>query len=299
MQTKNLCLVVVVLCTLASCKNGENKESRNIEVADSTTSKIKTLSGATDKLKDSTRAFIRTADLKFRVKNIINTTYDIENITSQQGGFVTYTNLTSQITQVTNTAISADSSLETTHYLVTNTITLRVPNNKLDTTIKEIARNIEFLDYRIIKAEDVALSIITNNLTQKRATKAEERMTQAIDNKGKKFSESALAEETILKQQEEADNAKIANLTLRDQIAYSTIQLQIYQRETVKREVLSNEKNITAYQPSFGKKILESLLFGWEIVESIIITIVKLWAIILFVVAAYWIYQKLMHKQKK
>src|ERR1700741_3774994 len=37
---------------------------------------------------DGVRKFIKTADLKFRVKSVIRATYDIEDITHQFGGFV-------------------------------------------------------------------------------------------------------------------------------------------------------------------------------------------------------------------
>jgi hypothetical protein len=246
----------------------------------------------------TTRRFIRTADLKFKVKSVIKSTYDIENITNRQGGFVTYTNLTSNINNVTNTAVSADSSLETTYYTVTNSITLRVPNTKLDTTLKEISNNIDYLDYRIIKAEDVALQILSNNLTQKRSAKNEERLTNAIDYRGKKLNETTVAEEILLSKQEQADNAKISNLSLTDQIKFSTINLSIYQRQTIKRELISNDNNIDAYEPSFGTKILEALKFGWDILETFIVFLTKLWGLFLFAILVFFIYKKYGHKLK-
>ena len=155
------------------------------------------------------------------------------------------------------------------------------------------------MDYRIISAEDVALSILSNNLAQKRAAKNEERLTHAIDKNGKKLNETTVAEETLLNKQEQADNAKISNISLKDQINFSTIKLSIYQRETIKREVISNDKNITAYQPGFRENLLESLKFGWEILESIIIFITKFWGLFLFVVVVYFINKKYGYKLKK
>ena len=123
--------------------------------------------------------------------------------------------------------------------------------------------------FRIIKAEDVALQILSNNLTQKRSAKNEERLTNAIDNKGKKLNETTTAEEILLSKQEQADNAKISNLSLTDQIKFSTINLSIYQRQTIKHELISNDKNINEYKPSFGTKLLDALKYGWEISKNI------------------------------
>lgn len=288
---------------LIGCSSGENKEyNRPAVAADSVSTSFISSSAANESHKDSTRKFIRTAELKFKVKNVIRSTYDIEDITNRHGGFVTFTNLTSNITDVNTTQVSADSTLETTYYSVTNTITLRVPNTKLDTTLKEISRNIEYLDFRIIKAEDVALQILSNNLAQKRSSKNEERLTKAIDGKGKKLNETTTAEEILLSKQEQADNAKISNLSLKDQINFSTINLSIYQRQTIKREVISNEKNIDAYEPSFGKQLADSLKYGWEILADFIIFLVKFWGLLLFVLAAfgcYKLYKKYKYKLKK
>ncbi len=249
-------------------------------------------SSAAENRKDTTHKFIRTADLKFKVKSVIHSTYIIEDITKRLDGFVTYTNLVSHIDAVNKIPISADSSLETTFYAVSNLIIIRVPTSLLDTTLKEISKQIDFLDYRIIKADDVALQLVSNNLTQKRTAKNEDRLTNAIDNKGKKLKETTAAEELLLSKQEQSDNAKISNLYLQDQLAFSTIHLNIYQRQTIKRELIANDKNIAAYEPGLGSKIKEAFKYGWEILASFIIMIVRLWGFIVFALVIYWLYKK-------
>jgi len=256
-------------------------------------------SAAVENNKDSTRKFIRTAELKFKVKNVLASTYSIENITNRQEGFVTYTNLISNINNVTTTAISVDSSLETTYFTVKNDIILRVPDTKLDTTLKEISKNIDFLDYRIIKAEDVALQILSNSLTQQRSEKNENRLINAIDNRGKKLGETTIAEEVLLSKQEQADRAKISNLSLANQINFSTINLSIYQRQSIKRELISNSKNIEAFEPSFGSKVVESSKLGWKVLEALILFLIKIWGLFLFAIIVFFIYKMYKHKLKK
>ena len=296
MQTIKIILGLGLSILLFGCSQSSNESDSMAQ--DSTSNAFISSSAAVENGKDTTRRFIRSADLKFKVKSVIKSTYDIEDITNRQGGFVTFTNLTSNIDNATTTAVSADSSLETTYYTVTNSITLRVPNTKLDTTIKEISNNIDYLDFRIIKAEDVALQILSNNLTQKRSAKNEERFTNAIDNRGKKLNETTVAEEILLSKQEQADNAKISNLSLTDQIKFSTINLSIYQRQTIKRELISNDKNIDAYEPGFGTKILDALVYGWDILETFIVFLTKLWGLFLFAIFVYFIYKKYGHKLK-
>lgn len=256
-------------------------------------------SAAVENKKDSARKFIRTANLKFKVKNVLKSTYNIEDITIKHGGFVNYTNLTSTIDNVVTTTISADSSLETTYYTVTNTLIVRVPNTKLDTTLKDISKNIDYLDYRIIKADDVVLQLLTNNLTQKRAAKIEQRLTNAIDNRGKKLTETTNAEELLATKQEDADNAKVSNFSLKDQINFSTISLEIYERQTTKRDVLCNFKNTDAYEPSLGSKIIQAIKAGWSILENIVVFLFEIWGLILIAVVLLLAYRAYINKNSK
>jgi hypothetical protein len=299
MQTTKIIFGLGIIISLFGCGPSAKEKMNHERMKDSTSNDFISSTAAVENTKDSTHKFIRTAELKFKVKSVIKSTYNIEEIINRQGGFVTYTNLTSNIDNVTNIAVSADSSLETTYYTVSNSITLRVPNTKLDTTLKEISKNIDYLDYRIIKADDVALQILSNNLTQRRSAKNEQRLTNAIDNRGKKLNETTVAEEVLLSKQEQADNAKVSNLSLMDQINFSTINLSIYQRQTIKRDMISNDKNIDEYEPGFGSKILDALKFGWGILEAFIVFLLKLWGLFLFGIVAYILYRKFGHKLKK
>lgn len=256
-------------------------------------------SAAVELNNDSTRKFIRTANLRFKVKDVIRSTYDIEGITKNHKGFVIYTNLGSSINHVSSTAVSADSTLETTHYTVSNSIVLRVPNHKLDTVLKDISRNIDFLNYRIIKADDVALKILSNRLAQKRSEKAEQRIATAIDNQGRKLKETVSAEELLQRKQEQADNALISNLSLADQIDYSTINLEIYQRQSIKREIISNNKNIDEYKPGFGKKLIGALKTGWDILESLTLLLIQIWPLFLLGFIVYFIFKKYIIRKEK
>ena len=136
-------------------------------------------------------------DIKFKVKNVPQSTYAIENTTAKFGGFVTYTNLQSDISEKTKTKISQDSTLETTKYNVENNITIRVPNTQLDTILKTISKQIDFLDFRVIKADDVSLQILANQLAQNRSTSQEKRVQKAVDTKGKKLTTIIDAEENL------------------------------------------------------------------------------------------------------
>ena len=155
MKTIYFASTILVISLLLSCKSG-NDESKTADSAkvdnallavDSSAMPVSSSAAVVGKKEDG-RKFVRTAELKFKAKSVVKATYDIEDIVNRLGGFVTYTNLSSTIDNTSSTQVSEDSTLETTYYTVNNTMTIRVANNKLDTTLKEIAKNIDYLDFK-------------------------------------------------------------------------------------------------------------------------------------------------------
>jgi len=293
---RNLFALTVVSCIVLSCgySKQEMMEAKEKAIQDSVMAAtgFVSSSAAVVNKKDTTHKFIRTADVKCKVKNVIKSTIIIEDFAILQNGFVTLSNLTQDVSRHTIIAVSQDSALETTYYVAKNDLIIRVPNTKLDTFLKQVATQIEFLDYRVIKANDVGLQLLENKITEQRIKKHEERLTKAIDEKAKKLMETSLAEENVLNKQEQADNAMISNLSLNDQINYSTVSIQLYQKETVKRELVENEKNTKAYEPSLWQKTIDALNSGWYIFESILLFLVNAWAFLLIGAIVYLVYRK-------
>lgn len=230
--------------------------------------------------KDSARKFIRAADMRFRADNVYRSTYTIEDIINKHNGFVTLSNLHSTVSYTNKVAVSADSLLETTYYTVENAMSMRVPNVSLDSVLKEIASQIVFLDYRVITASDVSLQLMANKWSQKRAERHHDRLENAIDTKAKKLRETTEAEESMAQKEELADYNKLNSLSLIDQVNYSTINLQVYQREGTKKELIPNEKNIREYEPGLLSKMKDSLKDGWVFLEGLLVFLLKLWPLL-------------------
>ena len=245
-------------------------------------------SAAVENPNDTTRRMIRTANIKFKVKDVIKSTYIIEDIVVRHNGFVENTRLTSEINRTEETPIKEDSTLITSYYATINTLILRVPNTQLDTTLKEIAQLVDFMDYRIINAEDVTLDLLSKKLEQIRLAKYGNRMKNAIDNKGSKLNDISDAEDNLLHKQEQADNATLANLQILDKIKFSTITLSLYQNQKIKYEVVAKEKKIEPYVIPFGERFVDALKFGWTIIMEICLFLINCWSIILVAILVLW-----------
>ena len=244
-------------------------------------------SAAVENPNDTARKMIRTADIKFKVKDVIRTTYSIENIVIKHNGFVENSSLASQINYTNETLLKEDSALLTTYYSIVNTLTLRIPNVELDTTLKEIAQFVDFMDYRIINAKDVTLDLLSKSLEQIRLARYDDRMTNAVDNNGKRLNDVSGAEENILRKQEQADMAKLTNLQILDKIKYSTITLYLYQNQSVKHEMIVKEKKIKPYATPFSTRFTEALKSGWNIILELCLLLTNIWPIILMGVSVF------------
>lgn len=302
---QKIALAIALVSMVYACK--EAQEHNNLDVAEETAEEVAVVEeNATDEAiksvvsssaavepKNSNKKFVRTANVRFKVKNVAKSTEAIENATHKFGGFVTYTHLQSTIEDKTETRVSQDSILETIKYQVTNNITLRVPNTKLDTLLKTIAREIDFLDSRLIETDDVTLQILANKMAQNRNNTAQNRMKNAVDQKGKKLNQIINAEDQINQKGENIDEKNLENLSLNNQVNYSTITFNIYQRETIKNTLFASEKSINKYRPHLGKQILDSVKTGWYMLESVIAFIVQLWAIFLIGFLVWYGFKKL------
>jgi hypothetical protein len=286
-------MLLTVTALFICCKKSDaSEETLDYQATSDTVS-----SSAAVEKEGSTRKFIRTADLKFKVKNVTKSTYAIENITNKFDGFVTYTNLQSTIVDKFETKISLDSILETTRYNVENDITIRVPNKRLDTVIKSIAKQIDFLDYRVIKADDVSLRILSSQLSQNRSAETEKRIEKAIDTKGKKINDVMDAENTLANKKEQNDNAKLENLSTQDQVNFSTLTIKIYQNESVKQEISANSKDYNYYKPNIGIRLLDSLKSGWYVLLNVIVFFVEIWWLLVLIIGGVFLYKKYSKKE--
>ncbi len=288
-----LLIGLAISCKQADAENAAEAYDKNAVTADSTS--VVSSSTAVEP-KNSNRKFVRTADIKFKVKNVAKSTTVIEDTTIKFGGFVTSTDLQSNINREERTKVSPDSTLINTKFTVQNNMTIRVPNTQMDTVVKTIAKQIGFLNYRVIKADDVTLQMLSNKMSQKRSETTEKRIANGIDTKGKKLNQIIDAEENLAAKKEQKDNSKIANLSLQDQVNFSTLTLQIYQDETTKQEMIANEKSVNAYRANIGLQIWDSFKSGWFILEEIISFLVVLWPFGFIIFLGFFGYKRLVKK---
>ncbi|MEO1652799.1 MAG: DUF4349 domain-containing protein [Bacteroidota bacterium] len=241
------------------------------------------------------RQFIRKVETRFRVKDVRKASRSIEDLSARFGGFITKTELRSYVQEVREDVLSQDSLLRTSIYRMENAISLRVPNEKMDSLIRSLNPLLVFLDYRTLSAEDVSLSIKAYEMQKARNQTSENRIANVIDETPADLGDRLEGERQLINRQNQSDAAAINQLRVEDQVLYSTVQLYIYQ------ENVSHQEKVAYFppqRPGFGEQLWEAFSFSFEVVEAIFLMAVRLWMLILLGVGLFFLRKYLIKKEK-
>ena len=238
------------------------------------------------------KKFIRTADSKFSVKDVKRSTQKIQDLTSKYGGYVTNMSLRSETSSTKTIPISADSLAEIATFLVHNDLTIRIPNQQLDSLLRDIFQLVDYWDSCEIKADEVTLSLLSKSLKIKRLDGFSERNKNNIDKKKGTISEASNAEEAIVQNQNQADDYFIEQQNIEDQVNFSTINLHIYQASDTRKTIIANPESIEAYRPNLFIRLFDSVKDGWRGLEELLVFLFKLWVLFAGGILGYFLVKR-------
>jgi hypothetical protein len=294
--------IIVILCfpvfgitlglALQGCSNGARREVylKDSLMIDSimrdSISKTAVLAHSLD-LNTKTPAdkkFIKRADLKFKVGNVLYATEKMEDLTTKYGGYMLYSNLANRLENSDRSRISRDSILISKEIEVVNQLQLRIPNNKLDSFVRELDPLVVFLDYRIIRLNDVTLQFVSNQMRTERLQTYEKRQARHIDSKASKLPETSNAEDNLLDRQNQADNIKLQSLAMDDQVKYCDLSVDIYQKRIITKETIADFDYVSEVKPNFFARMWDSIAQGWYILEDVVVFLIKVWGIAVLII---------------
>ncbi|MBB6004034.1 DUF4349 domain-containing protein [Arcicella rosea] len=291
MKTYQNALCIMVATTMVIFTGCTEKKAETTLDAEEFADSVSASTFPSETIAFEKRKFIKTGDLRFKVKNVQEASNSIEDIVEKYDGFITHSELSSNTTHVNEVEISEDSILLNKAYEVSNKITLRIPNQNFDKVLREIQPVMTFLEYKKVSADDVSLNLLASDLRKKRFSEFENRYKKEIATKGKKLAETANSEEKLFDYQTQADMNKVETLNIKDQVNYSTLEIEVFQPITNMIELQPNMDNDFAYQPHFLKRIWQSFRTGWFVFEEVLVFITKFWMLILLLSGGFWLYK--------
>lgn len=274
-------IAIAIILALFGC-NAEKKDyaSTDKEIMADTTASVEL---PADKI-------IKTADMRFRVKDVQKTKEQLSKTIKAEGGTVAEFSIESSIQETDKVKQSTDSLKEITSYRTQGYLVAKVPSEKLDEFTNTIAKMAVFVDNQSMKMDDQSIAYLSNKL------KAQNRV-DAIEKINKVASKKSANVESSLYIKDDYVDRKIENMQIDSRVKFSTITLNFYQDNTVKTMIVAND-NLYDYRPAFINRFWLGIVNGWTIFKEIIIAISNLWMLILVGIAIFFTIKYFIRKNK-
>ena len=291
MNTKFQKMVIATIIfagLLSSCKKYETtgyaEESRMATVDSASIVSDSISMAASQNIKD--KQFIKTADVNMEVKNVYESTISIEKYLKENGGFVTNSNLRSNIVSEDSYDISSEKAMLIKKYNTDNQMQVRVPTEKLGDFLQFIHKQNLFLNHRIITAEDVTANIKLAKLEEARIKKTEGNISKIKNDKDK----VQLADQNI----SENNQQKVANFDMEDQLKYSTVDIYIKEPKTQIAEIeITNTNSIdNKYKYNFFFEAKNAMVDGYYFIQETFIFLLRFWAFFLVGGIGFYFWKK-------
>lgn len=282
-----LSLAGVLALGMYSCKKGETTADYGPSASkDSVTAVSDSISSvATMKVND--KQFIKTADVNMEVKDVYDATISIEKSAQELGGFVTHSNLKSNVVSENTYNTSDEEAVLVKKYQSENTMQVRVPTARLGEFLTLVNSKKLFLNSRSVNAEDVTSGIKYAEMEGKRIQKTGENIDRLKTNKDKvNMSDQNMAEDNL---------RQMANMDVTDQLKYSTV--DIYIKEPKVRiatiAVINTDSIDDKYTFDFLYSMKSAFVEGFYLIQKIVVGLVAIWPFILIgAVILYFVRKK-------
>lgn len=197
---------------------------------------------------------IKTANYRFQVDNVKQSTAAIETAIRKYPAYISSSNL----------------NLE--NPILENKITIRVQQEYFQDLLNEIDQQAMFVNFRNVTTDDVSKDFVDLESRLKTKREVEQRYMEILRKKAGTIEELLQAEQQIGALHEEIE-ATISRLNyLKDQVGYSTINLEFYQ--TITQVVAETEEN-------YLQKMTEAFSVGWAAIKNVAVGLVYIWPLFL------------------
>ena len=206
---------------------------------------------------------IRSANYRFQVPNVEQSTEYIKNVVAAHQGFIT------QMDQ------------SNSNYLINNHLIIKAPAAQFENLLNTLGEESVFTDYKRIKSQDVGAEFIDIKARLQTKKEVQARYIEILREQAGNVKDILEAEEKIRLLQEEIE-AKEARLHyLQEQVQYSTIHLEIYQKVEYRAKPV-------VFKESFLGRLKTSFLNGWEAILNIVLFLINIWPFLLLGGLFFW-----------
>ena len=232
---------------------------------------------------DSERKFIRTAHARFSVKDVYVAALGIEDTVASHGGFVVKNDINTDTVSRQRHPLGDGKLVELTEHTVQGHLIVRVPSAKTQDFLRAIVGHVVFLDQRNFAARDAQFDLLRQQLEMLRNQETQGELGEAVTDGGKlRQKTDAIATRNEAKAARDA--ALIAKKEFEDQVAFSTIELKLYQPSKVlQTERVDVDAVVRQFRPGFFSRLGEEIRRGWEGLLDFVLDLAGVWPGLLIV----------------
>ncbi len=265
MNSKQLKLVLKISATAVflfgflSCNQSPKDENLSISSVDVTEDAFAFENYASDDVAINLEIdlkIIKSASARYKVKNVKVATQKIKEFAEKYSAYI------------------SDLRFQNNLYNIENRFTVKVPRQHFNVLMDSINNVADFVEYENITTKDVTEEYIDLETRLKTKLEVKQRYESVLRKNAKTVKDILATEEKLGIIQEEIESVQGRLKYLTSKIAYSTIQIDLYETVDYKEEPES-------YSKTFGSKTKEGLNFGWEIVEGIVLGLIHIWPLLI------------------
>ncbi|WP_326981384.1 DUF4349 domain-containing protein [Chryseobacterium sp. MYb264] len=281
-----LSVATALLLGIYSCKKREAIGTEYEATADSAAVIVSDSVSSAASMTVKDKQFIKTADINMEVKDVYDATISIEKSVQQLGGFVTKSNLQSNVVSEDTYNTSNKNATLVKKFQTENRMQVRVPTDKLGELLTLINDKKLFLNSRVINAEDVTTNIKYAELEAQRNKKTDDNIAQMKVNKDKVNMSNDNMKEGNQQQLETMDRA--------DLLKYSTVDIYIKEPKLRIAEIaITNTKSIDdQYRFEFLYSAKSAFVEGYYLIQRIIVGLIVIWPLLLIGGVVLFFYKK-------
>ncbi|CAL2082568.1 conserved hypothetical protein [Tenacibaculum sp. 190524A05c] len=209
---------------------------------------------------------IKSGTLKLKVKDVKETTKRIKVITGKFNAYV------ANLKYVNNS------------YQKENNFKIKVPKEYFDVLLDSISAYADVIDQETVNTQDVTEQFVDVSSRLETKLQVKERYENVLRKKAKTVEDIIYAEEKLGSIQEEIEAAQGKLKYLSNRVAFSFIDVILYEEIKFKDEIVKRD--------TFWTKSKEGLLFGLGLLENLVLVLVHSWSILVLILVGILLYRK-------
>jgi hypothetical protein len=262
--------------SLSACSDADHEQAAadSVSAADTAAAAPVTVGNeAVPALNSPERKLIHTATMHAEVKDLYAATSSIESATLRLGGQVSNSTMHKELLEIKERRAGSDSLTSFRRYQGVAQLGLRVPVARLDTLMRVIAAQADFIDNRQLHIDDATYRYLANTMRNKQLSGSETTVAGVAKRDGLE------ARQYLDRQRGQSIDRQVDNLQAADQAAFASLSVDLTQPEEL---IAAKHADLAhAMQPGAGQRFLLSLRNGWEILYDLVLAVLGIWPLCL------------------